>query len=290
MDNIKKISFENSNQPSSNFDLIRLEDVLNKDLNHDVTQIHKIEFYHILLITSGTGYHTIDFTNYKYKKRSLITIRQGQLQKFFRSPNAQGILLLFTEDFLVSHFSKLEVSKSIQLFNELLTMPLIDLSSEDYDDLMKLVERIEEEYYKNYDEFSVGIIRSALHMFIIKLYRIKTKKSHIFTNRKYVPEFMHFQKLIEEHCFETKKVSDYAQRMNCSTKTLNNITKGILGKSAKIVIDELVMTQIKRLLLNTSLTIKEIAYTAGFEDPTNLYKYFKKYAQTSPEAFRKAHS
>ncbi len=47
--------------------------------------------------------------------------------------------------------------------------------------------------------------------------------------------------------------------------------------------------QIKRLLISTDHSIKEIAYISGFSDPTNFFKYFKKFAGSSPEVFRQAH-
>ena len=289
MDTVKRIPFYNTNHPDSHFDLIRLEELLQQEAEDHITHLHKIDFYLILIITEGSGFHTIDFTDYSYEKGTLITIRKDQLQQFFSSPNVKGHLLLFTEDFLASHFSEVEVLKSFQLFNELLTLPKIQLSDADYHDLLSLVKNIEAEYQESYDEFSVGIIRSAMHMLIIKLFRIKTKNSHVFLQKKYFDEFTQFQKLVEQHCFTTKKVLDYAQMMHCTTKTLNNITKAILNKSAKMVVDEILMTQIKRLLINTTESITEIAYQSGFEDPTNFYKYFKKFTQVSPEAFRKAH-
>ncbi len=286
---VQDIQFQNSQNPNSPFDLIKLEELMLREIEHDITQIHKIHFYHILLITDGKGFHTIDFTDYAYQKGSLLTIRKDQLQKFFRSPSVKGYVLIFTEDFLASHFSEIEVIKSIQLFNELLTMPKIELDEAAYNDILQLVHSIEKEYFESYDEFSVGIIRSALHMLIIKLFRIKTNNSNIFLKRKYVDEFVQLQQLIEQDCFETKRVMDYAKKMNCTPKTLNNIVKNILGISAKTLIDEVLITQIKRLLINTAHPIKEIAYTTGFDDPTNFYRYFKKYTQTTPELFRKAH-
>lgn len=289
MKNIKHVKFYNVRKPNSNFDFLKLEALLSRKFEHDITQIHKIEFYHILIITQGEGYHTIDFMDYKYKKGTILTIRKDQIHKFFRATSVKGYLLLFTEDFISSHFSKLEALKTKQLFNELLSRPKIEMTMSDFDNIVTLIKQIESEYNEFNDEFSVGIIRSALHMLIIKLFRIKAKSKEILIQKKYLDEFLIFQKLVERHCFDTKKVIDYANKMNCSTKTLNNVVRSMLNKPAKAVIDEIVITQIKRLLINTPLSIKEIAYTSGFAEPTNMYRYFKKYTNTSPEAFRKAY-
>jgi len=86
----------------------------------------------------------------------------------------------------------------------------------------------------------------------------------------------------------TTKVNDYAKMMAISAKTLNSISKSIVHKAAKEFIDEICIKQIKRLLINTPLSIKEIAYESGFEETTNFYKYFKRQVQMTPEQFRTA--
>ncbi|CAL2063439.1 AraC family transcriptional regulator [Tenacibaculum sp. 190524A05c] len=289
MKEVKEIKFNNLKNPNSQFDIIELRELLSRtELDHDLTVIHRVEFYHIFFVIEGTGKHTIDFTDYEFKKGTLFTLRKNQLQKFSKDYNANGYLLIFTEDFLISHFNQIEISKSIQLFNNLLIMPKIELNSEEFNDLMELVNRIKAEYFEAYDDFSGGIIRSALHMIITKLFRIKTKNSDHLLHKKYFNEFVQFQQLVEQHYAETKKVADYASKMNCSSKTLNNICNSIIGKSAKVVIHEVVITQIKRLLISTNLSVTEIAYAVGFEEPSNLYKYFKQHSGTTPELFRKS--
>ena len=77
------IKFQNRQNPQAEFDLIRLEDLRErKDLGHSPYQSHVVEFYIILLIEAGTGFHTIDFTQYPYQKGTLITIRKDQIHQF----------------------------------------------------------------------------------------------------------------------------------------------------------------------------------------------------------------
>ena len=102
-------------------------------------------------------------------------------------------------------------------------------------------------------------------------------------------QFLEFQQLVEKDCFKSKKVQYYAKKIGVSTKTLNNIVNNVLNKSAKVFIDEITILQIKRLLITSDFSIKEIAYTVGFDDSTNFFKYFKKFTGSSPEVFRQAH-
>lgn len=281
------VKFKNGQNPKAAFDVVSLEELLaRRDLEHSPYQLHVVEFYIILLIEEGKGTHTIDFTDYKYEQGTLITIRKDQIHKFYTSTIGKGTLLLFTDDFLVSYLEKLEALKSLQLFNEFLSVPKIQLSKTELLEISNLLERIKKEYAAVHDEYSLGIIRSELHILLAKLYRIKSDKHLITSNRKYLSEFIDFQNLVEKHANSYKKVKDYAKMIGVSSKTLNTITKNIVNKTAKEFIDDICTKQIKRLLINTQLSIKEIAFASGFEESTNFYKYFKRQTKLTPEQFR----
>ena len=284
------VRFQNRANPQSKFDLIRLEDLFRRaDLEPSPHQLHRVEFFLVLLVTHGEGYHTVDFTDYKYEKGTLITIRKGQIHKFFKSEHVKGFLILFTDDFLITYLEKSQTQQSLQLFNELLGVPKIQLSEGGFQEVKGIIERMAKEYFAVNDRYSSGVIRSELHILITKLYRIKSQRHQIIFNKKYLAEFIQFQKLVEDNVTETTRVQDYAKLMAISTKTLNSVAKSIVSKTAKEFIDEICIKQSKRLLINTPLSIKEIAYASGFEETTNFYKYFKRQVGTTPEQFRKAH-
>lgn len=288
-ENPVKVKFKNQSNPNSAFDLIKLEDLFQREHpDHSPERLHKVEFFILILITEGQGYHTVDFTHYKFKKGSLLTIRKDQIHKFHKSNGVKGYLLLFTDEFLVSYLEKMETQKTLQLFNELLGVPKIQLSGAYLETINNIVGRIENEYFNLMDDYSLGIIRSELHILITKLYRIKSKDNQIIIDKKYLSQFIEFQKLVEHNVIKASRVTDYAKMMAISTKTLNSISKSIVNKTAKEFIDEIYTKQIKRLLINTSLSVKEIAYTSGFEENTNFYKYFKRQVGMTPEQFRAA--
>ncbi len=285
-ESIKHVAFENQQNPKAAFDFIRIEELpQRKNLDHAIDEIHLVEFYIIMLIEEGNGFHTIDFTDYKCTEGTILTVRKDQLHKFFIS-NLQGSILLFTDEFLSSYLEQLEGLKTLQLFNEMLGSPKIQLNTKEKKEIFTLIDRIRNEYFEVNDNYSLEIIRSELHILISKLFRLKAGKKTLFPDKKYLNEFIEFQKMIEQHAKKTNKVKDYAQMMGISTKTLNTISKSIVNKTAKEFIDEICIKQIKRLLLNTPLSIKEIAYKSGFEETTNFYKYFKKNTQSTPEQFR----
>lgn len=246
-------------------------------------------FFAIILIENGTGYHTIDFTEYQCSKGTILTIRKDQIHKFFRSDSINGSLFLFTDEFLVSYLEKSENLRVIQLFNDLLSSPKLQLNPNDFLEIQQIKQRIESEFFQKNDSYSMNIIRSELHILTTKLFRIKSNNHNLNLERKYLKEFIEFQNLVESNIHLTSQVKDYANKLGVSTKTLNTITKEIANKSAKEFIDDIAVRQIKRLLINTELSIKEIAYKSGFEETTNFYKYFKRHTKSTPEQFRLAY-
>lgn len=283
---IVNIKFRQKEGASPSFELMRLEEVYRReDLDHDPQDLHRVEFFILLFIESGRGQHVIDFERFNLQPGALLTIRKDQVHRFV-SGEAEGYMLLFTEEFVVSYFDQTEVLKTLQIFNELMGSPLVQLQQEEILEVRHLVQEMSKEFFRHQDQYSSTIIRSLLHILFNKIYRFKANKNQILQDKKYLEAFVQFQNLVEQECFQTKRVKDYALRMGVSTKTLNNIVQSVLHKPAKTFIDEIVIKQIKRLLVNSDLQVKEIAYQAGFDEPSNLFKYFKKYTQVSPEQFR----
>jgi len=286
---IKKINYKNKKDAKSHFDLVSLEDIFTSHpTDHSQFENHAISFYAIMLITEKKGIHSINYQEYPYNEGTVFTIRRDSIHKFHKS-KAEGKLFIFTENFVVRYLDEQHSIKLFQLFNDLLGSPKVQLSKEDFIEIKQIVQQIEKEYLEVKDAHSLEIVRSLLHVLITKLFRIKAKGNDIFENSKYISQFIHFQNLVETTCFENRKVSYYAKAMNVTPRTLNNITNSIIHKSAKAFINEILIVQIKRLLINTQLTINEIAYKVGFDEPTNLFKYFKKYTGSSPNSFRSKH-
>ncbi len=286
----KKVHFQNSNNPSSKFDLVSLNDLLNRNYSiedHSPFLFHQLKFFAIIFIQKGHGKHTIDFVDYECKKGTLLVIRKDQIHKFSKS-NLEGILLIFTFDFLGSFYTKTETQKSLLLFNDFLNSPIMELTDSQFDVISKLIERFQQEYILNYDKHSQSIIRSELQILISKLHRINTQKHDIKTNKKHISKFIQFHNCIEERFSESLKVKDYARWLGVSTKTLNTVTQHIVQKSAKKFIDEICLNHIKRQLINTENSIKEISFKSGFEEASNFYSYFKKRVGKTPEEYRRS--
>lgn len=95
-----------------------------------------------------------------------------------------------------------------------------------------------------------------------------------------------FRDHIEEHFHEWHKVSEYAERLGYSARTLNRLARQHTGLSAKELIDERVVLEAKRRLSHGDASVSEIAEQLGFDDASNFSSYFRRQTQLTPGAFR----
>lgn len=285
----KEINFENKSKDGLQFDYVKFEDILKKTpKNHNQFDFHKVSFYVILLFTQNKGGYNLNFKDYSFEKGTLFTLRKDNIHKFYKS-KGKGVLLVFTENFIVNHSNKLEASNTFLLFNEMLASPKLQLNGDEYDEVITLVNLIKKEFFGVNDGYSPNIVRNLVQIIITKLFRIKSKDNIVFDNNKYLSMFLELQELVEKNCFQNKKVRFYANKMGVTTKTLSNVTQKIIHKSAKSFINDIVIIQAKRLIINSQDSLTEIAYQVGFDEPTNFFKYFRKYTGVSPSQFRETY-
>ena len=83
------------------------------------------------------------------------------------------------------------------------------------------------------------------------------------------------------------KVGDVAQHCRVSLRLLELRFKAILNHGVRDEIENVRLANVKQMLRETSLSIKEIGYRCGFQSPASLCTVFRRKFQTSPQAWRR---
>lgn len=98
--------------------------------------------------------------------------------------------------------------------------------------------------------------------------------------------FAEFMMLVEEHYHEGYEVAYYAEKMNISRKYLGHIAREHTGLTAKNIIDDYRVQQLKLSLTTTTMSIKEITNAFNFADQSAFTRYFKTHTGKSPKEYR----
>lgn len=97
-----------------------------------------------------------------------------------------------------------------------------------------------------------------------------------------------FMNLIADNYTESHDVWSYAEKLNVSTRYLAMITCETVSKSPKQVIADYLMEKARQLLVNSRLSVKEIAAQLGFTTNPVFCKFFKQQEGKTPSEFRKS--
>jgi AraC-like DNA-binding protein len=96
-----------------------------------------------------------------------------------------------------------------------------------------------------------------------------------------------FEKLIDKNYLDLRLPKQYAELLYITPNHLNALCNAELGKSAGDLIRNRIALEAKRMLINFSLSVTEIAYALNFEDNSYFCKFFKKQSGMTPDNFRK---
>jgi len=288
MEKIPKIPFLKKIKPDIEFEIFRLNSLFSRqdELNFSLDKPHRVDFYHILYITKGKGLHHIDFCPYTFREGSILFISQGQVHAFDGCPENDGFLILFTEAFLSKNLIHSDILSFYRLYNYHLHSPIMQSEEIGNMNFMNIINEIYEEYYFSDDFAKEEILRLLLKLLLLKAERIKRTLIPQERNSEWFIKFGSFRNQLEKNFAETRNAKEYSEMMNISYKHLNEICKSVTGSTAKEFIDNFVILEAKRHLAMSDVSIKELTYELGFDEPTNFVKFFKKHTLQTPSQFK----
>ncbi|WP_158551356.1 AraC family transcriptional regulator [Rhodohalobacter sp. SW132] len=202
--------------------------------------------------------------------------------------NSRGGLksLFFNREFYCVHTYDSEVSCNGLLFFGSNSTPVLKLDRNEANRLRTLFSVLEEEFAIA-DSNQEEMLRILLKRLIIRCTRM-AKDQILKSNDKQsdIDLIRTFNVLVEEHFKTIKSVSEYADLMHKSPKTITNIFGKYSEDSPLQVIHKRVIMEAKRLLYYTDKTAKEIGYELGYSDPAQFSKLFKNHTGFTTTEFK----
>lgn len=291
------MSKQTTSIPNYSIDRIRGEDPAPEDLmamrfgeylstRNYLFHAHRHSFYHVVYFSKGAGRHSIDFAGFPVQPGQIYFMNPGQVHHWEFSGEVDGYILNF----------------SGRLFQLLLTNPqylekFAFFSGHAQDQVAQLNQTAQLQVTELFEKILKEVSHPKVHsvdMLLILLLQIFIIVSRQASANRYgnlpkpsVLMLQNFRKLVERNFMKMKLPKDYAALLYVTPNYLNALCQDVLGISAGEVIRERILLEAKRLLVNASQSIAEIAYQLNFQDNSYFTKFFKKYAGMTPEEFRK---
>lgn len=247
---------------------------------------HRHDYYTILLIEEGSGKHIIDYQSFPINSLEVHFISPGQIHQLIAHFRPKGWVLTFSQDFLIENNIPSSFIYNINLFQSFGQTPPLSLDETTY---RRLTQNVGEMFDCLLSDFKYRnrALGALLQLFLIYCSNCSTlNPSQLDEDAAGVCIFRDFKQLIEAQFRNWHKVDEYATEIHISSKHLSQTVKNLTGKSAKEFIQDRLLLEAKRLLLHTDLSVKEIGYRLGYEEPLHFSSFFKKQAGISASTFR----
>lgn len=245
---------------------------------------HRHTYYEIIFIVEGKGRHVIDFTEYPFQGPCLFLLQPGHVHQIIKFNQTKGYVVKFSESMLETADGAENAHLKNEVFDNIQAKPVVHPDKMMFVALEELVVQMRKEY-KTTSDLSRRILMSYLTIFLLQIAKSKGGDTDVRVNPR-VTLFRNFKKLVEERYAKEHSVEFYANELHCSVRSLNTLANENAGKTAKEIINDRIILEAKRLLYNGSMTIKEIAFQMGFDDPAYFSRFFAKQAGLSALSFR----
>jgi AraC family transcriptional regulator, transcriptional activator of pobA len=263
-------------------------EVFDANRHFQVDYPHRHDFYEVLYLSKGSGFHIIDTNRYVIKPPCIFFLSPGQTHYLELSHDIDGYIFLFTSEFyLMNQKNKNRLLEFPFFFSVELSNPPIYLKSEgDNIFIRSLFKRGCHEINRR-EGTSEEVIRSLLDLILLssnQLYPAENKRMQKGRGHILVKNFM---RLIEENYQNNLRVNEYAEKLAITSNHLTQLVKQVTGKTSVELIQDKTIVEVKRLLVHTNYTVSEIAAIMHFPDQSYFTKFFKKSTGVTPLQFRR---
>ena len=274
-----------TNHPEMGFDITHIDGNSSYENIEELLTPHTHDYYFVLIVRQAEGLHFIDCERHLMGENSVFFITPGQCHAYDPRKITDGYALSFLPDFYQLN-KPIDKIYDFPFFHTTLRSPVLFMKK-NISRIFSLLQEIEIEFLNN-DFGQQSVIRSLLEILLVQLSRAYgvDEIEHDTTARINTSRIRKLECLIDMNFVEQRKVSFYSEKLNLTSRHLNNIVKTGTGRSISDMITSRVLAEAKRLLLNSDDTVAEIAWKLNFSDKAYFHRLFKTNTNYTPEGFR----
>ena len=252
--------------------------------NVEVIQASKKSELSLLWFTSDKNQLKIDSVSHVFNENDIISLTEFHIVEPVKFHKAR--LFRWNRSFycIVDHDS--EISCKGILYYGASRVPHIKPSSQDIGILETVYKMLLIEL-ESKDNLQFEMLQMMLKRLLILCTRIyKQQEGSLEHSPSNIDIIREFNFLVESHFKSKHTVSQYADLLNKSPKTLSNLFKKLGDTSPLQFIHSRIMLEARRMLTYTSVPVSEIGYELGFSDVQVFSRFFRKHQGESPQIFR----
>ncbi len=230
-------------------------------------------FHELMLMRSSGGSHVVDFDEIPAQPGRMVRVRPGQVQAWNTSTSFEATLVLSrpTAPAADAWFPGDRVFRDLR--EDALTLAVA------------LIEGLRRQQ-GSFDGRGPQVrLMTALYDVLTAVFEAAARDR---SGQRLPEAYVAYRRSIETDLAWSHDVTDHARRLGYSARAINRACQQVTGLSAKRVLSDRLVLEVKRLLVHTDLTAAAIAGELGFSEPTNFNKFFVRGTTFTPTTFRRS--
>jgi AraC family transcriptional regulator, transcriptional activator of pobA len=255
------------------FHIQALEATDHQDVFQQGTSL-QLSHFEFIWISRGIGALIVDFQEYMLSANAIYCLSPGQRRTVRSMEGLEGYYVSLSAEFYFTVKGGVDNLYLLERFTGGRNILLLTPEKEMLSELTDLIHLVRKEYDRNLLS-RLDVLTGFLKIFMLYLSKVLPVGSCLRKLDDKTEKVMEFLTLVKRDFMTKKMVAEYASELALTPGHLNYIVKKISGFSARYHIQQCVILEAKRQIVTEKATMKELAYSLGFNDCAHFSKYFK---------------
>lgn len=241
----------------------------------------------IIIVTDGTAKLSVNYSVEELRKNSMAFLMPNMVMSLSNADNGfkmKGVC--FTPAYFDDLSSYAPVYNQMNAFMGDNVMPIQSLSENEMECMKAMLN-----LYKDINIGQLhynGLLQHLSNLLLLRFAEILRSGCMSDTSKvsHSVEIYREFRKLLINNYLKEHYIQFYSSQLSVSPTYLSRIVRKISGRTVNEHIAHMLITEARRLLDCTDMTVKQISYRLGFSDQAAFGKFFRNQFGTSPTAYR----
>lgn len=241
----------------------------------------------IMIVTDGTAKLSVNYSVEELRKNSMAFLMPNMVMSLSNADNGfkmKGVC--FTPAYFDDLSSYAPVYNQMNAFMGDNVMPIQSLSENEMECMKAMLN-----LYKDINIGQLhynGLLQHLSNLLLLRFAEILRSGCMSDTSKvsHSVEIYREFRKLLINNYLKEHYIQFYSSQLSVSPTYLSRIVRKISGRTVNEHIAHMLITEARRLLDCTDMTVKQISYRLGFSDQAAFGKFFRNQFGTSPTVYR----
>lgn len=249
------------------------------------------DFSELVLVLNGTAIHMVDNEEYFVKKGDVFVISNNTTHGYKDLKNFRICNIMFSFDYMFSlNYDIIKTSGFHSLFiiepyltREQHFKSRLQLSISDFETVEKLIDCMVTEYSKKGNSYMTLLHANFMELAVFLTRKYEHSEITEIDNRINIANSVAY---MESNFTKPIAIEELAKLANISSRHFSRIFNQTYHTTPINYITALKMQHASTLLINTTKSITEIAYSCGYNDSNYFTRQFKKFFSLTPMQYR----